>query len=184
MPGVRGRALLSAAVAAALLGVAGCGGGDEGQDIPQAQADAMLATIDEIQASSDQDECGDAQAATTELRNQVADLDNGETKQALDAMITRLDENLDDDCVPTGTSPDADTEEPAPEEEPVEPAPVEPETEPAPVEPETEPAPEEDEPPTPEQPPGEGGGPNGPAPPGGGGGGGGSTPPTGGVDEG
>ena len=174
MPGARGRAILAVALAGAL---AGCGGDSGGGDIPQDTADTMLARAGEIEAANEEGDCEAAQQSTTELRNEVATLDNGETRRALDAMVTRLDENLDADCVPEGTSPDPEAEEPV-EEVPVEPAPVPEEEEPAPEE--EEPSPEEEES-APEQPPGEGGGPNGPGPPNGAGGG---APPTGGVDEG
>jgi len=181
MPGARGRAIFAAAISAGLLAIAGCGGDSGGGDIPQDTADSMLAQADEIRSANEAGDCEAAQTSTTELRNEVATLDGGETKQALDAMVTRLDENLDADCVEEGTSPDPETEEPVEEEAPVEPAPVPEET--APTEEETEPAPEEEEEPAPpEQPAGEGGGPDGPAP--GGSGGGGTAPPTGGVDEG
>ena len=186
MPGARGRAVLAAAMIAALAALAGCGGDDEGGAIPKDTADEMLAATAEIEAANNEDDCQTAQQRTTDLRNLVSDLGDGQVKKSLDAMVTRLDENLDDECDPTGTS---DNPEP-PEEETT---PTTTETTPTIEETTTtttEPPPEE-EPPTPEQPPGEGGGPNGPQPGGGNagagagsGGGGGTAPPTGGVDEG
>lgn len=178
MPGRRGRAILAAAILAALVPLSGCGGDDGGGSIPQESADAMLASAAEIEQANAEGDCETAQSATTDLRSQVGELGDGQVKKSLDAMVTRLDENLDADCVEEGTSPDPETEEPEPEA-PVETTPVPEET--APVEEETAPPPEEEEEtPTPEQPPSEGGGPNGPQP----GGGGGTAPPTGGIDEG
>lgn len=174
---MRGRAILAAAMIAALVAISGCGGG-EGGGIPQDSADSMLAITGEIEEANANGECDTAQSKTTELRNVVAELEGGETKQALGAMVTRLDENIDVECGEEGTTDDEVEPEQEPEPEvPVEPAPV-PEEEP------TEPAPvpeEEEEPAPPEQPPGEGGGPQGPpeTPPGQSGGG----PPTGGLEE-
>jgi hypothetical protein len=187
MSGVRARAIFAAAVIAALVVLPGCGGSGGEGGIPQEVADQMLATAQEIETANEDGDCQTAQASTTELRNQAAEVEVAETKRALDAMITRLDENIDADCTESGTT---DTEEkPEPEEETTEPAPVEPTTTTTTTPTETVPPEEEEEPSVPEQPPSEGGGPNGPpqTPPGQSGGnpgGGGTAPPTGGVDEG
>jgi hypothetical protein len=162
--------------------VAGCGDDGGGPEIPQEDADALIATTQEIERATDNDECADAQAATSDLRVQVDALQgevDSEIYDALSQMVSRLDEELGVECVEEGTT---DTEEPV--EEPVEEEPVEPEptttttttTQP----PEEEEEPEEEEA-APEQPSGEGGGPQGPpvAPPGQTGGG----PPTGGIEE-
>ena len=181
MPGARGIAIVAAAVIAALFAIAGCGGDDGGGSIPQDLADEMLATSGEIEEANASGECELAQQRTTDLRNQVGELGDGQVKRSLQAMVTRLDENLDSECEETDTGTTDTEEEP---EETTTSVPVEPTTtveEPTTT---TEPPPEEEEPPTPEQPPGEGGGPNGPTPGGGAGGGGGAAPPTGGIDEG
>lgn len=180
MSGARGRAILAAAVIAAPFAIAGCGGDGGDGAIPQDSADAMLAATAEIDEANSEGDCETAQARTTDLRDEVNDLGDGQTKRALDAMVTRLDENLDEECTPTGTS-----EKPEPEpEETATSVPVEPETTIEETTTTTTP-PEEEQPTTPEQPPNEGGGPNGPpqSPPGQSGGGG-AAPPTGGIDEG
>ena len=177
MPGTRGRAILAAAILAALIALSGCGGDDGGGSIPQDSADAMLATAAEIEQANANGDCETAQAQTTDLREQVSDLGDGQTKKSLDAMVTRLDQNLDEECTPEGTSDQPEK----PEEETTTSVPVEPETTVEETTTTTAPPEEEEEPETPEQPPGEGGGPNGPQP--GGGAGGGTVPPTGGIEE-
>jgi hypothetical protein len=173
MPGARAIILVAATIAA-LFAISGCGGGDDGvTEIPPDAADQMLATTQQIQEASDAENCDEAQSATTDLRGQVDDLEEGKTKQSLSAMVTRLDQNLDNECADTGTTDEA----PEPEEEPTTSVPVEPSTTTSTTETTTS-VPEETEPP--EQPPGEGGGSNGPpqTPPGQDGGG----PPTGGLE--
>jgi hypothetical protein len=190
---VRGRVTRLAAMPGRLLGfavalilaasVAGCGGDDGGgPQIPQEDADAMLATAGQIEAATASEECEEAQAATNELRGQV-DAVEGEVDveiyDALSQMVSRLDEELDAECVDTGPTA---TEEPE-ESEPVPP----PTTTSAPPETTTTTtttAPEEDdEEAPPQQPPGEDDGSQGPppvSPPGQSGG----APPTGGTEGG
>lgn len=174
MPGARRRAILAVALAAALGALAGCGGSGGDGGIPPESADTMLAIADEIQAANDEGDCETAQRATTELRNEVDELGGGETKEALDAMVTRLDENIDEECAESGTTDEAEPETTT--SVPVEPTTTTPTTTTTTTAP-----PEDEEPETPEQPQGEGGGPNGPPqnPPGGGGG----APPTGGLED-
>jgi outer membrane biosynthesis protein TonB len=184
MPGSRARGLLAAPAIAVVLAVAGCGGGGAGDGgIPPDTAEAMLDMTQQIEDASLPEECDTAQETTTALRGEAEAVETAKTREALDAMITRLDENIDADCEGL-TSPDAETEEPE-AEEPVDPVETEPppeEVEPPPEE-DVEPPPEEDteEPPTPEQPPSEGGGQEGPAEPPSGDGGGGA--PSGGIEE-
>jgi hypothetical protein len=182
MPGTRGTAIVAAAVIAALFAIAGCGGDDGEGAIPQEASDEMLAATAEIEEANAAGDCELAQQRTTDLRNLVSDLGDGQVKRSLDAMVTRLDENLDDDCQEEETGTTDTEEEP---EEPTTSVPVEPTTTFEETTTTTEPPPEEEEEPsTPEQPPGEGGGPSGPTPGGGqGGGGGGAAPPTGGIEE-
>jgi hypothetical protein len=183
MSGVRARSITAAAVITALVVLAGCGGSGGEGGIPQDVADEMLAATQEIEEASLPEECPGAQAATTSLRNQAAEVDVAETKRALDAMITRLDENIDAECAGAGTT---DTEEkPEPEEPTTTETTVPTTTTPTTTTETTAPPEEEEEPEVPEQPPGEGGGPNGPpqTPPGQSGGGGGTAPPTGGIEE-
>lgn len=182
MRGARARAVLAAAMFAALVAISGCGGSVGDGGIPQETADSMLALTQQIEDANASRDCDTASRATTELRAEVDSLEGGETKQALDAMVTQLDENIDADCVPEGASGEANAK-PEEQEEPTTSVPVEPE----PTVPttttttETTAPPPEEEPPEPEQPPHEDGGPNGPpqTPPGQAGGG----PPTGGVEE-
>jgi hypothetical protein len=173
-----------AATLALAAASAGCGGDGGGELIPPESADQMLTTAQQISDAVNSQDCDGAQASTTELRGLVdalpAETDD-EIEDALDQMVSRVDEQLEADCVEEGTT---DTEEeptePTETTETVEPTTtttVPTETDEAP----TEPAPEEeDEAPPPEQPPGEGGGPQGPSvsPPGQSGGG----PPTGGTE--
>jgi outer membrane biosynthesis protein TonB len=162
--------------------VAGCGDDGGGPEIPQEDADALIATTQEIEQASDAAECEDAQAATNQLRDQVDALEgevDSEIFDALSQMVSRLDEELGVECVEEGTT---DTEETV--EEPVEPVEPEPTTTTTTTEPppEEEEEPEEEEAP-PEQPSGEGGGPEGPAPPVEPPGQSGGAPPTGGIEE-
>jgi hypothetical protein len=163
---------------AALVAISGCGSGVGDGGIPSDTAESMLSLTQRIDDANANGDCDTAAEATTELRNQVDGLGAGETKEALGAMVTQLDENLDADCAPEGPTGEADAK---PEEETTTSVPVEPETTvPTTTTTETTEPPPEEEPP-PEQPPNEGGGPNGPpqtAP-----GQGGGTPPTGGIEE-
>ena len=171
-------------VALALAAVAaGCGGDDSGAQIPQENADQMLATAQEIEQASSSQECDTAKSGTTDLRGQVDELEgdvDGEIYDALSQMVSRLDEQLDSECAETGTSEPETTETTetvAPE--PTTTTPTETTTT------TTEPAPEEEEEEAPApEPPGQGGGGGGqgpsPTPPGQSGG----APPTGGTEEG
>jgi hypothetical protein len=164
--------------------VAGCGGDDGGgPEIPQEDADALIATTQEIERASDADECEDAQAATNQLRDQVDALEtevDSEIYDALSQMVSRLDEELGVECVEEGTTdPEETVEEPPVETVEPEPTTTTTTTEPPPEE---EEEPEEEEAP-PEQPPGEGGGPEGSGPPVEPPGQAGGAPPTGGIEE-
>ncbi len=167
-----------ACLVAAAVFVAGCGSDDGGAGIPADQADEMKSLAAEIDAATAAQECDVAQASTTELRASVEALP-GETDpeivDALNAMVTRIDDQLEEECTDTGTSDETSTTE----TETTEVAPTTSVPEETTTTTTTTP-PEEEEPETPEQPPGEGGGPNGPpaTPPGQGG-----APPSGGIEE-
>ncbi len=177
----RGTRLAGPAVTLALAAsAAGCGG-DGGALIPSESADEMVSTAQQIEDATTSQDCEQAQASTTELRGQVEALPeetDDEIVDALDQMVSRVDEQLDAECVEEGTTDtEEETTEPTETTETTETTtsiPTETETE------TTEPPPEEEEEAPPEQPPSEGGGPQGPpvSPPGQSGGG----PPTGGVE--
>ena len=178
MPGRSRTRLLGLAAALTLAAaVAGCGGDEGGEKIPAEDAQAMLDTASRIEQASASQECDEAQSGTTELRGRVEALPE-ETDQeivdALDQMVSRVDEQLDAECADTGTSePEETTETVAP------PTTTSPPTETTTTT--TEPPEEDDEEEAPVQPPGEGGGGQGPpvSPPGQSGG----EPPSGGTEE-
>jgi hypothetical protein len=121
MPGRVGTPLAGLAMAlTACAAIAGCGGDDGGPEIPREDADAMLATVSEIEAASASQECDEAQAGTTNLREQVDSLDgeiDGEIHDALSQMVSRLDEELGAECAETGpTGPEETTETTEPTE--------------------------------------------------------------------
>lgn len=110
---MRGRTRLAGpAVTLALAAAgAGCGGEDGGAQIPPDSADAMLETAQRIEDAVTERSCETAQGLTTELRGQVEALPeetDPEIVDALDQMVSRLDEQLDGECVEEGTT---DTEE-------------------------------------------------------------------------
>ena len=156
---MRGRRRLAGpAVALALAtAVSGCGGDEGGELIPPDSAQQMLDTAQQIEEATTSEACDEAQALTTELRGLVGELPeetDPEIEDALDQMVSRIDEELDAECVEEGTT---DTEE-APETTETT---VEPETTtsvPTETTTTTEPPPEEDEEAPPSGPPGEGGG--------------------------
>ena len=115
------RALLCLAIALP-LGLAGCGSNEEGgAEIPQESADAMLASVSTIRQATASRQCEDAQAATNELRDQVDALPtqtDDEITEALGQMVSRLDEELDAECVETGPTGE-DEEETTTTTEPV-----------------------------------------------------------------
>lgn len=164
------RAIAGAVILAVALSGCGGGGGDEG--IPPEVAEEMIASVETVEEAVRMQDCDLAQAETTALRRQVDALPEDtdpEIRDGLDEMVSRLDEQLDEECVEAGpTGPTIEEAEPV---VPTEPAPA-PEPEP---EPEEEEEKEEDS--VPKQPPGEGGGSQGPRPPQSGG-----QAPTGGTD--
>lgn len=165
------RAIAGAVIFAVVLSGCGGGGGDEG--IPPEAAGEMIASVETVEEAVRMQDCDLAQAETTALRRQVDALPEDtdpEIRDGLDEMVSRLDEQLEEECVEVGpTGPTIEEAEPV---VPTEPAPA-PEPEPAPEE---EPA-EEEEDSEPKQPSGEGGGSQGPRPPESGG-----QAPTGGTD--
>lgn len=186
MRGRCGTRLLGLAGAVVLtLGLAACGGDDgSGGEIPRAAGEEMLAQISQIEQATASEECDRdaAQTSTTELRSQVDALEgqvDAETYDALSQMVSRLDEQLEVECVDTGTSDTEDTTETTETTAP----PATTETTESTAPPTTEePPPEEEEdegggPPV--QPPGQGGAPPGQAPEGTPGGG----TPSGGIEE-
>jgi len=181
MPGRSRTRLLGLAAALTLAAaVAGCGGDEGGEKIPAEDAQAMLDTASRIEQASASQECDEAQSGTTELRGRVEALPE-ETDQeivdALDQMVSRVDEQLDAECADTGTSEPEETTETTETVAP--PTTTSPPTETTTTT--TEPPEEDDEEEAPVQPPGEGGGGQGPpvSPPGQSGG----EPPSGGTEE-
>lgn len=116
MSGRPGMRLLGLAVALILAAaIAGCGGDDGGPEIPREDADAMLATASEIEDATASQNCDEAQAATTTLRDQVNALEGevgSEIYDALGQMVSRLDEELNAECTETGTTDAEETTEP------------------------------------------------------------------------
>jgi len=175
--GFSGRHLAGVAVLAATL--VGCGGDDGGEKIPDDTAQEMLAKISTIGSATTQEDCDLAQSSTTELSHDVEELPGDvdpSIEEALTEMVSSVDEQLDDECPPTGT-----TDETTTTEETSVPTTTAPPTTTTTTTTEEEPPEEEEETTTPEQPPGEGGGGQGPkpTPPGQDDGG----PPTGGLEE-
>jgi hypothetical protein len=118
----------------------------------------MLDTAQRIEEATTSRACDEAQTLTTDLRGLVGELPeetDPEIVDALDQMVSRIDEELDAECVEEGTT---DTEETPETTETT----VEPETTtsvPTETTTTTEPPPEEeDEEAPPTGPPGEGGG--------------------------
>ena len=156
------RALVSCAVAAGAIALAGCGGDDEGPQIPRAQASALINRLEEAQRRSEPFRCNDLRRDTipaleTQLRTLPANLD-GDVRQTLEDGIAHLRELVEQECDgaqrerkrrrererenTTPTTPTAPTPTPAPTPEPT-PTPTQPEPEPEP-EPQPQPEPQPD----------------------------------------
>lgn len=149
------------AAAAILLAVAVVGCGESsGEKIPPDDAQSMLSTAAEIDAAFKAGDCELAESETTELRRQVDELPESTDQEIVDGlneMVSRLDDQLSDECAETGTTDTTTTETTVP--------PATTTTVPPPA-PEEEAEDEGNGNGPPEQPPGEGGGPGGVGPPG------------------
>ena len=122
------------ALAAACIGLAGCGDEDTGDPIPGDKVAAMEQKLDAVQQAADESRCEDVGPAVSELQTQIATLDeNGVGDDVQDALGDGAD-NLrsiaSDSCEPeepettpetTVTPPPTETTPPPPPEEPEEP---------------------------------------------------------------
>ena len=115
MPGPRRRLAATAALAAAVLGLAACGSSDDGT-IPPDDAEAMLATLSSVQENVDNGECTSATTDATQFVETVNLLPKdvgAETKEELRAAGENLVEMTQDEtkCAEPGEDPveDPDT---------------------------------------------------------------------------
>jgi hypothetical protein len=143
------------ALAAACIGLAGCGDEDTGDPIPRDKVAAMEQQLDAVQQAADGSRCEDVGPAVSELQTQIATLDeNGVGDDVQDALGDGAD-NLrsiaSDSCEPEETET---TPETTPETT-VTPPPTEttPPTDTTPPPTETTPPPPEEEPEEPIEPP-------------------------------
>ena len=108
----KGQAALAAALAAAALGVGACGSGDE-KTIPRSDAEALLATLAEIEQKVEEGDCSSALTDATQFVAQVNSLprDVGvETKEALREGGQNLIKLGEDECQEQAPPvPDPDT---------------------------------------------------------------------------
>jgi hypothetical protein len=126
----------------AALALASCGGGGE---IPDREADAMLAQLGQIEGAVEAEDCAAAESGFNELQGTVGELGRAvdrEVQEDLTALTVSLESELGDFC--------AEVAEPEETEEI--PAPVEPTPEAVPPAPEEEVVPEDET-----IPPGQGG---------------------------
>ena len=144
------------ALAAAFVGLAGCGDEDTGDPIPADKVAAMEQQLDAIQQAADESRCEDVGPAVSELQTQIATLDeNGVGDDVQDALGDGAD-NLrsiaSESCKPeeTETTPET-TPETTVTPPPTETTPPATETTPPPTE--TTPPPPEEEPEAPIEPP-------------------------------
>src|SRR5215211_3686484 len=131
-----GRTALALALAAGSLALSACGG-DEGGTIPQANADALLQEVENLEQNVETGQCSLATASVDRLRQGIDDLPKEvgiETKSGLFDLVDRLQNLVDTQCEPVDTGPTGETgvkptttstttttteteEEPPPEEE-------------------------------------------------------------------
>jgi hypothetical protein len=127
-PQMRSAAISTAVVVLSALLIWGCGSGGDGK-IPAEQGERMQQLTDELAEQIDADECSDAGSTLTEIRqvaNEVeedSDVENA-VARTLQDLITRIDEQLDDQCEepeeeePEATVPEETTVPPETFEEP------------------------------------------------------------------
>jgi hypothetical protein len=100
-PGMRIRALpLPLLAAVGVLMLSGCGA-DEGA-IPSGDGELLMQKTDELKAQVDAEECDEANATLTEIRQASLELPDDvdpEIVSSLDRLISRIDEQLDEQCV-------------------------------------------------------------------------------------
>ena len=128
---MRHRATLALALVVAAL-AAGCGQDDQAL-IPEADAQAMLETVDRIESACTDEEPGEARDAAVELTNQVNELPrrvDDQLQRNLRRWAGHIQRRADRDCepqeeeTPTPTPTEEPTETPTPTETP-EPTPTE-----------------------------------------------------------
>jgi hypothetical protein len=109
MPGIR--AISGAlAVAACALGLAACGGDEEGGPIPQDSGEMLLGQLDQIETAVEAGACGTAQAAAVSFAEGVNDLPpevGGELRTRLveaSANLEELSQTQCDEPPPTGAT--------------------------------------------------------------------------------
>jgi cell division septation protein DedD len=103
-------------VAPALL-LAGCGQDDPGL-IPENRAQALVETVDRIEASCSDEDAVAAQQEVDEARAQVNELPRGvdrQLKQNLQEWLDRIERRLDSDCEPEPEESPTPTPTPTPE---------------------------------------------------------------------
>jgi hypothetical protein len=113
MPGFR--ALTSAlAAAACAAGLAACGGDDEGGPIPADRGNALIATLDEIEAAVQAGDCDTARDLVVSFAADVEALPLDEDPELRNALVNASGNlaSLTDDpdqCTPTGTTGETGT---------------------------------------------------------------------------
>jgi outer membrane biosynthesis protein TonB len=115
----------AALISLLLLPLAGCGS-ENPRMIPEADATALLATVDDVEQAVADGECVDAAGLVAEAKNQVSELDNDvarSLRRNLRDWLDHIEGRLDDDCKepePSPTETPEETETPTPTPTPTE----------------------------------------------------------------
>jgi hypothetical protein len=112
--------LVLALVAAALA--AGCGEENNRALIPQDNADALLASVDRVEAACSDEDASTARAELNETKAQINELPrrvDDELQNNLIEWVDQIERRIDRDCEPEEEPTPEPTETPAPTETPV-----------------------------------------------------------------
>jgi hypothetical protein len=111
MPGIRATSCALAVVACA-LGLAACGGDEEGGPIPQGEGETLIAQLDEIESAVQEGECDTAQDTAIAFANGVSELPaevSGELRARLVEASANLEELSQTQCETPATGATGET---------------------------------------------------------------------------